>query len=120
MCWAKLVAHWPRLGGSESDPLATARAHDWIRSLTHLDARRGLTAVEQVIASHRELRLPVFADVQEAAQQIARREALEEPRVLSAGTGRRLSREELAQVLAPAREKLAGAAHNQKVRDARR
>ena len=73
--FARLVSHWPRLGGS--DEYAMSRATDWIRALTRLTPEVGMAAADQVIASHREQRLPVFADVQDAARQIARRRELE-------------------------------------------
>ena len=85
--FARLVSHWPRLGGS--DEYATSRAADWIRALTRLTSDVGMTAADQVIASHREQRLPVFADVQDAARQIARRRELERgPRALDAPRSR--------------------------------
>lgn len=89
VCFARLVAHWPRLGGTASDPLAASRAADWILSLTRLTPEIGMAAVDQVIATHREQRLPVFADVQDAARQIARRNALEHgPKAIEAPRSR--------------------------------
>lgn len=72
--WGRLCAHWPRLDGPANDVAARERAQSWVRALARLDAHVGWVAVDQVITSHREPRLPVFADVQEAARQVARRE----------------------------------------------
>jgi hypothetical protein len=78
VCFARLVAHWPQLGGHETDPLATSRAEDWIRSLTRLDANTAMTAITQTIEQHRYPRAPVFAEIQEAARQVQRHQALEQ------------------------------------------
>lgn len=80
VCWAKLVAHWPRLGATDpNDTAGQIRAEDWIRSLARLTPNTGLAAVDEVIAYHREYRLPVFADVQDAARRIAQQQTFREP-----------------------------------------
>lgn len=87
--WGRLTAHWPRLGGPDGDVQARERAQSWVRALMRVDARVGWVAVDQVIVSHRDARLPVFGDVQEAARQIARTNAMElaqNRRQLEAGT----------------------------------
>lgn len=107
MVFARLVAHWPYLGGSEDDPLARARAEDWVTSLRRLPAVTGNAAVSLVIESHRERRAPVFADVQQAARQIGS-QPREHVRELESGS--LVARGDVGVLIAQARAALADAA----------
>lgn len=105
--WGRLCSHWPRLGGAPDDPTARERTQSWVRALMRIDVEVGWVAVDQVIESHREARLPVFADVQEASRRVARQRIEEqgrERRQLEAGTFVPMPREKVSELIGGLRE----------------
>ena len=52
--FARVVSHWPSLGGNAKDPLAMARSSDWVAMLTRHDREVGTRATEHLIAEWTE------------------------------------------------------------------
>lgn len=103
--FARIVAHWPNLGGAADDPLARERARSWTDALRRLDAKVGFDAVDRLIREHREPRLPRFADVQDRARAIARDHA-EPHRAQRAIEAPAAARQRVAALVAQARDSI--------------
>lgn len=81
--FARIAAHFPSLGGGETDPAARVRAEDWCRVIERTSADVGAEACVQLIEAHSMP--PRIADWQETVRVIAARRQLEQRPALESG-----------------------------------
>lgn len=70
---ARLISHWPTIGGDTHDPAAQVRIHDWLRAIRHTQPDDWPTISDELIAHHPRAHPPGIADWQAAARSIAAR-----------------------------------------------
>ena len=106
---ARLVAHWPSLGGDANDVAAVARMQDWLRIIRQ--SPHAVEVADQIVTGWAKDRPPKIGDWQETARQVAQRRHLETPRAIAAPS-ERIDPARVREILAPARAKLVGAPRN--------
>lgn len=68
---ARLISHWPSIGGDAHDPAAQVRIADWMRAIARTNPDDWQAISDLLIDQHPRARPPGIADWQAAARTIA-------------------------------------------------
>lgn len=85
---ARLISHWPTIGGDAHDPAAQVRITDWKRVIRLTGDLRADEVATELITTHDRSTRPGVGDWQAAARTVAARihhqQQLERPRPIAA------------------------------------
>lgn len=68
---ARLISHWPTIGGDTHDPAAQVRVTDWLRAIRRTRPEDWHPISDQLIGHHPRNSPPGIADWQAAARTVA-------------------------------------------------
>ena len=114
---ARLVAHWPALGGDANDPAAKVRLEDWLQVIRRGQADAAWEALADLVENHGPFP-PSIGEWQATVRAVAtRHQALAETerrRAIEAGTTvDETARERIARLVLEARQTIDAAKANQ-------